>query len=158
MNITLICVGKLKEKFYTDAVKEYEKRLSKFCKFKIIELTDEKTNALNDTGKNDIVKEKEGKRILDKIPDGAFVYALAINGKQYDSEELSALISQDMMQNSNFVWIIGGSLGLSDEVLNRANKKVSFSKLTFPHQLMRVIFTEQLYRAFKIMHNEPYHK
>ena len=158
MNVTLICVGKLKEKFFADAVNEYQKRLKKFCNFKIIELPDEKTNALNDTGKNDLVKEKEGKRILEKIPEGAFVYALAIDGKQYNSEDFSALIEKNMMYGSNFVWIIGGSLGLSDEVLKRANEKVSFSKLTFPHQLMRVIFSEQLYRAFKIMHNEPYHK
>ena len=158
MNVTLICVGKLKEKFFTDAVSEYQKRLRKFCNFKIIELTDEKTNALNDTGKNDLVKEKEGKRILEKIPEGAFVYALAIDGKQYCSEDFSALIEKNMMYGSNFVWIIGGSLGLSDEVLKRADEKISFSKLTFPHQLMRVIFSEQLYRAFKIMHNEPYHK
>lgn len=158
MNVTLICVGKLKEKFFVDAVNEYQKRLKKFCNFKIIELPDEKTNALSDSGKNDIVKEKEGKRILEKIPEGAFVYALAIEGKQYDSEGFSKLIEKNMMNGSNFVWIIGGSLGLSDEVLMRANAKVSFSKLTFPHQLMRVIFSEQLYRAFKIMHNEPYHK
>lgn len=158
MNVTLICVGKLKEKFFTDAVSEYQKRLKKFCNFKIIELPDEKTNALNDTGKNDLVKEKEGKRILEKIPEGAFVYALAIEGKQYSSEDFSALIEKNMMYGSNFVWIIGGSLGLSDEVLKRADEKISFSKLTFPHQLMRVIFSEQLYRAFKIMHNEPYHK
>lgn len=158
MNVTLICIGKLKEKFYTDAVNEYQKRLNKFCNFKIIELPDEKTNAMNDSGKNNIVKEKEGKRILEKIPEGAFVYALAIEGKQYDSEGFSKLIERNMMNSSNFVWIIGGSLGLSDEVLKRANEKVSFSKLTFPHQLMRVIFSEQLYRAFKIMHNEPYHK
>lgn len=158
MNVTLICVGKLKEKFFVDAVNEYQKRLKKFCNFKIIELPDEKTNAMSDSGKNDIVKEKEGKRILEKIPDGAFVYALAIEGKQYDSEGFSKLIERNMMNSSNFVWIIGGSLGLSDEVLRRANEKVSFSKLTFPHQLMRVIFSEQLYRAFKIMHNEPYHK
>lgn len=158
MNVTLICVGKLKEKFFSDAVSEYQKRLRKFCNFKIIELPDEKTNALNDTGKNDLVKEKEGKRILEKIPEGAFVYALAIDGKQYDSEDFSALIEKNMMYGSNFVWIIGGSLGLSDEVLKRADEKISFSKLTFPHQLMRVIFSEQLYRAFKIMHNEPYHK
>lgn len=158
MNITLICVGKLKEKFYTDAVAEYQKRLKKFCNFKIIELADEKTNAMNDTGKNDIVKEKEGKRILEKIPEGSYVFALAIDGKQYDSEGFSKLIERNMMSSSNFTWIIGGSLGLSNEVLKRANEKVSFSKLTFPHQLMRVIFAEQLYRAFKIMHNEPYHK
>lgn len=158
MNITLICVGKLKEKFYTDAVFEYQKRLKKFCNFKIIELADEKTNSLSESGKNSIVKEKEGKRILDKIPEGAYVYALAIDGKQYDSEGFSSLIEKNMMLSSNFVWIIGGSLGLSDEVLMRANEKISFSKLTFPHQLMRVIFSEQLYRAFKIMHNEPYHK
>lgn len=158
MNITLICVGKLKEKFFSDAVAEYEKRLKKFCNFKIIELADEKTNAMSDIGKNDIVKEKEGKRILEKIPEGSYVYALAIDGKQYDSEGLSALIEKNMMRGSNYTWIIGGSLGLSDEVLRRANEKVSFSKLTFPHQLMRVIFLEQLYRSFKIMHNEPYHK
>lgn len=158
MNVTLICVGKLKEKYFVDAVNEYQKRLSKFCNFKIIELPDEKTNALSDSGKNDIVKEKEGKRILEKIPDGAYVYALAIDGKHYTSEGFSQLIEKSMMYGSNFVWIIGGSLGLSDEVLKRANEKVSFSKLTFPHQLMRVIFSEQLYRAFKIMHNEPYHK
>ena len=158
MNMTLVCVGKLKEKFYSSAVEEYGKRLQKFCHFQIIEVADEKTGAADDAAANALIQQKEGARILDKLPDRAYTIALAIDGKTYDSVSFSRHIEQVMMRSANIAWIIGGSTGLSKEVLDRADEKISFSPLTFPHQLMRVIFLEQLYRAFKIMKNEPYHK
>ena len=156
--MTLICIGKLKEKFYSDAVEEYAKRLKKFCNLKIIELPDEKNSSMNDSALNEIVKQKEGAKILEKVPVNSHVIALAIEGKTYDSVKFSKRIERIMMESANITWIIGGSLGLSDAVMKRADEAVSFSELTFPHQLMRVIFLEQLYRAFKIMKNEPYHK
>ena len=158
MNMTLVCVGKLKEKFYSSAVEEYGKRLQKFCRFQIIEVADEKTGAADDAAANTLIQQKEGARILEKLPDRAYTIALAIDGKTYDSVGFSRHIEQVMMRSANIAWIIGGSTGLSKEVLDRADEKISFSPLTFPHQLMRVIFLEQLYRAFKIMKNEPYHK
>ena len=158
MNMTLVCVGKLKEKFYSSAVEEYGKRLQKFCRFQVIEVPDEKTGAADDAAANTLIQQKEGARILEKLPDRAYTIALAIDGKSYDSIGFSRHIEQMMMHSANIAWIIGGSTGLSKEVLARADEKISFSPLTFPHQLMRVIFLEQLYRAFKIMKNEPYHK
>ncbi len=156
--MTLVCVGKLKEKFYSSAVEEYGKRLQKFCRFQVIEVPDEKTGAADDAAANTLIQQKEGARILEKLPDRAYTIALAIDGKSYDSIGFSRHIEQMMMHSANIAWIIGGSTGLSKEVLARADEKISFSPLTFPHQLMRVIFLEQLYRAFKIMKNEPYHK
>jgi 23S rRNA (pseudouridine1915-N3)-methyltransferase len=159
MNITIICVGKIKEKFYTMAVDEYVKRLSRYCQLKIIELKDEKTPDGASENVVEGIKDKEGLRILEAIKDNSYVIALAIEGKQLDSVELSKKMDQLMIEgNSNVVFIIGGSLGLSKQVLARADYKLSFSKMTFPHQLMRVILLEQVYRAFRISNNEPYHK
>ena len=159
MNITIICVGKIKEKFYTMAVDEYVKRLSRYCQLKIIELKDEKTPDGASENVVEGIKDKEGSRILEAIKDNSYVIALAIEGKQLDSVELSKKMDQLMIEgNSNVVFIIGGSLGLSKQVLARADYKLSFSKMTFPHQLMRVILLEQVYRAFRISNNEPYHK
>lgn len=159
MKITILCVGKVKEKFYRDAIGEYQKRLSRYCKLKIVEVTDEKTpDGASETVENQI-KEKEGNRILSKIREEDYVIALAIDGKMQDSVELSKNIQQlGVRGKSSIVFVIGGSLGLSKAVLKRANEKLSFSKMTFPHQLMRVILLEQVYRSYRIMNGEPYHK
>ncbi len=159
MKITILCVGKVKEKFYRDAIGEYQKRLSRYCKLEIVEVTDEKTpDGASETVENQI-KEKEGNRILSKIREEDYVIALAIDGKMQDSVELSKNIQQlGVRGKSSIVFVIGGSLGLSEEVLKRANEKLSFSKMTFPHQLMRVILLEQVYRSYRIMNGEPYHK
>lgn len=159
MKITIICVGKIKEKFYVQAIEEYTKRLRAYCKLEIVEVADEK-NLDNASQKEvDIIKDKEGDRILANIKEDAYVTALAIEGKMYDSIELSERIdSLGIKGISHIVFVIGGSLGLSDKVLNRADFKLSFSRLTFPHQLMRVILLEQIYRSYRIIKNEPYHK
>lgn len=159
MKITILCVGKVKEKFYRDAIGEYQKRLSRYCKLEIVEVADEKTpDGASETVENQI-KEKEGNRILSKIREEDYVIALAIDGKMQDSVELSKNIQQlGVRGKSSIVFVIGGSLGLSEEVLKRANEKLSFSKMTFPHQLMRVILLEQVYRSYRIMNGEPYHK
>ena len=159
MKITCITVGKIKEKFMTDAINEYGKRLSRYCKLEIIELQDEKTPDNASAVEEENIKNKEGERILAKIKDGAYVISLAIEGKQLDSVELSQKIN-DLGVNgtSHIVFIIGGSLGLSDAVKKRSDYLLSFSKMTFPHQLMRVILLEQVYRGFRIANNEPYHK
>jgi 23S rRNA (pseudouridine1915-N3)-methyltransferase len=159
MNITVITVGKIKEKYLRDAIDEYAKRLSRYCKLDIIEVSDEKTPD-NASEKEELqIKEKEGEAILKYIKDSMFVVALAIEGKQLSSEELAAVIKDlGIKGDSNIAFVIGGSLGLSKAVLNRANYKLSFSKMTFPHQLMRVILLEQVYRGYRIINNEPYHK
>lgn len=159
MKITILCVGKVKEKFYRDAIAEYSKRLSRYCKLEIIEVSDEKTSEQATQTEIDIVKNKEGERLLKNIKDDAYVICLAIDGKQLDSVELSQKIDKlKTGGKSHLVFVIGGSLGLSDDVLKRADYKLSFSKMTFPHQLMRVILLEQIYRSFRISNNEPYHK
>ena len=159
MKITIISVGKIKEKYFTDAIDEYLKRLSKYCKLNIIEVKDEKTKENASVTEEDIVKETEGKRILEKISDSSKVIALAIEGVEYDSIELAKqLESYRVSGTSDLTFIIGGSLGLHKTVLERADLKLSFSKMTFPHQLMRVILLEQIYRSFRIINNEPYHK
>ena len=159
MNITVISVGKLKEKYLKQAIDEYSKRLTRYCKIDIIELPDEKTPD-NASEKEELqIKDKEGQLILSKIKDNMFVVAMDLNAKQMTSEEFSKFIeTQGVMGNSNITFVIGGSLGLSQAVIKRANYKVCFSKMTFPHQLMRVILLEQLYRACRIEMNEPYHK
>ena len=159
MKITIISVGKIKEKYFVDAINEYSKRLSKYCKLNIVEVKDEKTKENASVTEEDIVKETEGKRILEKISDSSKVIALAIEGVEYDSVELAKqLESYRLSGTSDLTFIIGGSLGLHKSVLNRADLKLSFSKMTFPHQLMRVILLEQIYRSFRIINNEPYHK
>lgn len=159
MKITICCVGKIKEKFYSQAIEEYSKRLSKYCKLEIKEAADEKTpDSASDTV-NRMIKEKEGDRLLSFIKDDSYVIALVIDGKMLDSVELSEKIDNLMLSGkSDIVFVIGGSLGLDKRVLDRADYKLSFSKMTFPHQLMRVILLEQIYRSFRIMKNEPYHK
>lgn len=159
MKITICCVGKIKEKFYSQAIEEYSKRLSKYCKLEIKEAADEKTPDSASDIVNRMIKEKEGDRLLSFIKDDSYVIALAIDGKMLDSVELSEKIDNLMLSGkSDIVFVIGGSLGLDKRVLDRADYKLSFSKMTFPHQLMRVILLEQIYRSFRIMKNEPYHK
>lgn len=159
MNITVICVGKLKEKYLKSAIDEYSKRLSRYCKLDIIELNDEKTPDNASEKEELLIKEKEGSNILKHIKDNMYVIALAIDGKMLSSEELANLVDDlGVRGNSNIALVIGGSLGLSKEVLDRADYKLSFSKMTFPHQLMRVILLEQVYRAYRIINGEPYHK
>ncbi len=159
MNIRILCVGKLKEQYLRDAVSEYTKRLGRYAKTEICEVADEKTPDMASRAECLQILEKEGERILSKIHDQDCVIALAIDGRKYNSEGFSQLIEGCMGSGrSTLDFVIGGSLGLSDRVLGRADYKVSFSDMTFPHQLMRVILSEQIYRAFKIMRKEPYHK
>jgi 23S rRNA (pseudouridine1915-N3)-methyltransferase len=159
MNISVISVGKLKEKYLKLGIEEFSKRLSKYCKLDLIELEDEKCPENLSEKDMEIVKNKEGQRILSKIKNNSYVIALAIDGKNLSSEELADTISKLAVRgNSHITFIIGGSLGLSNEVLKRADYKLSFSKMTFPHQLMKLILLEQVYRSFRINNNEPYHK
>ena len=159
MKITVVTVGKIKEKYFTDAIAEYSKRLSRYCKLEIIQVADEKTPDGASEALETQIKEKEGERILSNIKDGSFVVALAIDGQMLDSEQLADKIEKWGVSGiSQIVFVIGGSLGLSKAVLFRADYKLSFSKMTFPHQLMRVILLEQIYRSYRIIANEPYHK
>ena len=159
MRINIVCVGKIKEKYLKLGRDEFKKRLSKYCKLEIIELEDEKAPENLSDKEMLMIKEKEGKKILSKIKDNSYVIALAIDGKNLSSEELAETINKLGVRGiSNITFVIGGSLGLSDEVLSRADYKLSFSKMTFPHQLMRLILLEQVYRAYRINNGEPYHK
>ena len=159
MNINIITVGKLKEKYLKLGIEEFSKRLSKYCKLDFVELDDDKCPENLSEKDMLIVKDKEGKKILSKIKNNSYVIALAIDGKNLSSEELADTISNlGVRGHSHITFIIGGSLGLSDEVLKRANYKLSFSKMTFPHQMMKLILLEQVYRSFRINNNEPYHK
>lgn len=159
MNITLITVGSIKEKFYRDAVAEYEKRLSAYCRLSIIEVKDEKTPDGASLNAEEKIREKEGKRILEKIKDRSMLVLLDIGGKKFDSEGLSAAHERwEVESRGDLVFVIGGSLGVSEEVRKRADVRLSFSDLTFPHQLMRVVLLEQLYRSYRIRNHEPYHK
>lgn len=159
MNIKIIAVGKIKEKYIQDGIKEYSKRLSRYCSLEIIEIDDEKAPENLSDKEMEIVKQKEGERILSKVPQNSYVIALVIEGKQLSSEDLAKKM-QDLMIDgqSDVCFIIGGSLGLSDEVMARSNFKLSFSKMTFPHQMMRMILLEQVYRGWRIIKGEPYHK
>lgn len=159
MKITLICVGKLKEKYLSQGVDEYVKRLGRYCNLEIVELIDEKTPDNAGEALEDIIKKKEGERILKAVKDDSYCIALAIEGTMLSSEELASKIDHlGVSGTSHISIIIGGSLGLSEDVLKRADFKLSFSKMTFPHQLMRMILLEQIYRAYRINSNQPYHK
>ena len=159
MKITLVTVGKIKEKFFEDAIKEYSKRLSRYCKLEILQVADEKTPEGASEAVELQIKEKEGQRILSLIRDDAYVIALAIEGKMLDSEELAERIEKLGVSGiSQIVFVIGGSLGLSAQVMKRADYALSFSRMTFPHQLMQMILLEQIYRGYRIMNHEPYHK
>ncbi len=159
MNITIFCVGKVKERFYRDAIAEFEKRLSRYCSLKIVEVADEKTPQDASDAMEEKILEKEGKRLLSSFPEHIYLIALDLRGKSYTSEQFASHMSKLFVQgNSSIGFVIGGSLGLSHEVQARVNEKISFSEMTFPHQLMRVILLEQVYRSFRINHGEPYHK
>ena len=158
INITLIAVGKLKEKYLRDAVDEYSKRLGAFCKINIIEIDEEKIGDNPSSAQIQNVIEKEGQRIIKKIPKSSNIISLCIEGKEYSSPDFSKLIENISMTSSSICFIIGGSFGLSDEVKKLSNYKLSFGKITLPHQLARVILLEQIYRAFSISNNSKYHR
>lgn len=159
MKITLITVGKIKEKYLKDAIAEYSKRLSRYCKLEIIEVADEKTPDQSSEAVDNAIRDKEGERILKHIRDDMYVITMEIAGKMLTSEELAEKMENLGIQgNSNIALVIGGSIGLGREVLKRSDYALSFSKMTFPHQLMRVILLEQVYRSFRIINGEPYHK
>ena len=159
MKITLVTVGKIKERYFEDAIKEYSKRLGRYCRLDIIQVQDEKTPDGAGEAMERQIKDKEGQRILSNIKDGAYVIALAIEGRMLSSEELASRLQKLGVDGiSHIVFVIGGSLGLSKKVLERADYKLSFSRMTFPHQLMQMILLEQIYRSYRIMNHEPYHK
>ncbi len=159
MKITVVCVGKIKEKYLVEAIGEYSKRLSRYCDLEIIEVADEKTPDKASEHEEELIREKEAERIAKHIPDGAYVIATAIGGKEYSSVEFSEKIEKLGVDGvSHIVFLIGGSIGLDMGLLQDADERISFSRMTFPHQLMRVILLEQIYRAYRIMKGEPYHK
>ena len=157
IHINIVCVGKIKESYLKEAILEYSKRLSKYCKLSFVEIDDEQIpNNLN-TKISENIKEIEGNKILSHIKN-SYVIALDLKGKQYSSEDFSTKLENIALLNSNITFIIGGSLGLSQEVLQKSNELICFSKMTFPHQLIRVFLLVQLFRAFKIQNNETYHR
>ncbi len=159
MNITVLSVGKIKEKYWTEALQEYSRRLSRYCSLKLQEVADEPTPDGAGEALELQIKQKEGQRLLRLIREDSYVIALAIDGKRMSSEQFAAhLETLGIQGRSQIVFVIGGSLGLSPEVLTRADERLSFSDFTFPHQLMRVILLEQIYRGFRIIRSEPYHK
>ena len=159
MNITILCVGQIKEKYFRDAIAEYQKRLSRYCKLQMIEVADEKTKENASEAENNLIRKKEGERLLKHIKDSDYCITLEIDGKMLTSEGLSKEIDRlGLAGKSSLVFVIGGSIGLDTAVLKRSDYALSFSKMTFPHQLMRVILLEQIYRSYRIMRGEPYHK
>ena len=159
MKITLITVGKIKEKYLKDAIAEYTKRLSRYCRLEIIEVPDEKTPDHASPHEEVLIRKKEGDRLRKYIKEGAYVISLAIQGKKYTSETFAKRIhALGLSGESHIIFIIGGSIGLDEDILNNSNELLSFSDMTFPHQLMRVILLEQVYRAWRIISGEPYHK
>ena len=159
MKISVVCVGKIKEKFYRDALEEYSKRLSRYCKFEILEVADEKTPEGAGAMEEEGIKRREGERILARLKEDAYVITLEILGERLDSPAFAGLLEQIALRGKSHIqFVIGGSLGLHESVSARADKKLSFSDMTFPHQLMRVILSEQIYRGYRIINGEPYHK
>ena len=159
MRITIICVGKIKEDFYRKAVSEFEKRLSRYCRLEIIEVQDEKTPDNASPAQEEQIKEKEASRILRHLSEDAYIYSLDIKGENPDSVSFAKQLNQLAVQGKAHIqFVIGGSLGLHREVSRRADRAISFSNMTFPHQLMRVILLEQIYRSYRINKGEPYHK
>ena len=159
MNITILCVGQIKEKYFRDAIAEYQKRLSRYCKLQMIEVADEKTKENASEAENDLIRKKEGERLLKHIKDSDYCITLEIDGKMLTSEGLSKEIDRlGLAGKSSLVFVIGGSIGLDTAVLKRSDYALSFSKMTFPHQLMRVILLEQIYRAYQINAGTKYHK
>ena len=159
MRITILTVGKIKEKYLKDAIAEYSKRLSKYCKLEVIEVTDEKTPENASENVENAIRAKEAERLMKYMKDDAFVITLEIAGELLSSEELADKIDTLGIQGkSHIIFVIGGSIGLGAEILKRSDFALSFSKMTFPHQLMRVILLEQIYRSYRIISGEPYHK
>ena len=159
MKITILAVGKVKEKYFTGAIQEYSKRLSRYCKLEIVEVADEKTPDKASEKEEQLIRQKEGERLMKYLREDAYVIALAIEGKQTTSEGFAEKLHNLGLQGkSHIIFVIGGSIGLAPEILNRADEKLSFSQMTFPHQLMRVVLLEQVYRGYRIIHGEPYHK
>lgn len=159
ISVTLITVGKIKEKFYKEAISEYSKRLSRYCRFEIVEVKDEKTPEKFSQHEKEMILAREGERIIAKIPQNAKIISLCVEGKQFSSEKFSELISENALNGtSHIVFVIGGSMGLSDEVKRMSSLRLSFSEMTFPHMLMRVILAEQIYRGFTIIEGKTYHK
>lgn len=158
LTINIVCIGKIKEKFFKDAIDEYSKRLSKYCKLNIVELTDEKIPEKINTNIENDIKSKECTNMINHIKKDSYIICLDLNGKEFSSEQFSKKIEDISMESSQITFVIGGSLGLNQEILSLANQKICFSKMTFPHQLIRVFLLEQIYRAFKIINGENYHK
>lgn len=159
MQYTILCVGKIKEKYYSQAVLEYSKRLSRYAKVHIVEVPDEKTPDGASEMQEQQIRKKEGDRLLGKLKEAMYVIALDLAGNEFDSVSFAGHLGECMLQGrSHLVFVIGGSLGLHQSVLDRCDECISFSRFTFPHQLMRVILLEQVYRANRILHHEPYHK
>lgn len=159
MKTGIVCVGKIKEKFYKDALEEYLKRLSRYCKTEVLEVADEKTPDKASSLEEEQIKKKEGDRLLAKIKEDAFVITLEIQGEKMDSLAFAEVLKKAALSGKSHIqFVIGGSLGLHESVSKRADLKISFSDMTFPHQLMRVILCEQIYRGYRIINNEPYHK
>ncbi len=159
MNVNIIAVGKIKEKYLKDAIDEYKKRLSRFCKLTITEVPDESMSQNPSEKEIESILKKEGEKIISSIKNTDVLISLCVEGKQKTSEEFAKLFSDECIKGANtFTFVIGGSVGLCDEIKNMSQLKLSFSKMTFPHQLMRVVLLEQIYRAFKINANESYHK
>ena len=158
MKVSIICVGKIKEKFYTDAILEYTKRMKRFADFQIIEVPDEKIPDNASEKEKELVKDREGKKILEKLKGDEFVVTLCIEGKTLSSTELADTIKNAYQNTNHIAFIIGGSLGLSDDVKNKSSLRLSFGRMTLPHQLMRVVLVEQIYRSFMINSGATYHK
>ena len=159
MNITILAVGKIRESFYRDAIAEYQKRLGRYCHLEIVEVADEPAPERVSPAQADAIKQREAEHILRRLKANSYLITLEIAGKKYDSEQFAKKLENlGLTGKSQLVFVIGGSLGLHASVSERANLKLSFSDMTFPHQLMRVILAEQIYRAFRIINGEPYHK
>ena len=159
MKIDILAVGRTKEKYYRDAAADYEKRLSRYAKVTVTEVKDEKTIEGASIRENDIVKQTEAQRLLRYVDDSAVLIALCIEGKQYSSEAFAEMLTSfENRGESHLQFVIGGSLGLDDVIKEKASVRLSFSEMTFPHQLARVVLLEQIYRAYRIKNNEPYHK
>lgn len=158
MKVTILCVGKIKEKFFTDAINEYKKRTSRFADLEVVEIPDERIPDKASEKEKEQIKANEGKKILDKIKPGSYVITLCIEGKTLDSTELARTIADACQSTNHITFIIGGSLGLSDEVKAKSQLRLSFGRMTLPHQLMRVVLSEQIYRAFMINSGSAYHK
>ena len=158
LTINIVCIGKIKEKFFKDAIDEYSKRLSKYCKLNIVELPDEKIPEKINTNIENDIKSKECTNMINHIKKDSYIICLDLTGKEFSSEQFSKKIEDISMKSSQITFVIGGSLGLNQEILSLANQKICFSKMTFPHQLIRVFLLEQIFRAFKISNGETYHR